>query len=579
MPSQIICTVGTYDMPVIQQQPPFKIDLLKSNIALFGSSMSGKTNFLKLIINNLHKKLNEENERIFILDFSGGLLEYKQMPLVAAYFDNSNEEYVKRVFKILETILKDNIKMLGSKSYSATPAEAQPVHTTFIIDNLNSFVDESRYAAYHDKFGRLCREGRSRGISIVFTASDTKGVSRFLLSFEQKIALNFPNDKYAEIFGEKAEAIGKIIGRGYANVTERPTDTAGTFNMNSPYEFQCFKASEIQEENNFIKNLRLKYGYNSENSEIYQRHAKKYLTFSQELTYEEYEKLRQPLEDIDKKPSSKAIAVGLDYVDFKPVFADADKSNVWAIYGKKEFGKTNLLSVLLDGLAEKKSEAKYVFFDDGRKQLKDFYDDFNQKGFSCEFIDEFSVKTLTLADGTEITRKLSPMQQFYRYIHEETASLGDYDGQNVDVLEQIYGRDNLYSAPIGADKDSAKATVFVIQSKSVFLGSKSNSPFIRYILPELLDIAEESGFIFIFTDVKKITDAEMNAVFNSTLKTVFLLDNIAEFASERGSKSVFGDMDVKALKEDYARCELGDGYCYDVEADSLKKMKFIYNKK
>ena len=35
--------------------------------------------------------------------------------------------------------------------------------------------------------------------------------------------------------------------------------------------------------------------------------------------------------------------------------------------------------------------------------------------------------------------------------------------------------------------------------------------------------------------------------------------------------------DIKSLKEDYAKCELGDGYYYDVEADNLKKMKFIKN--
>ena len=55
----------------------------------------------------------------------------------------------------------------------------------------------------------------------------------------------------------------------------------------------------------------------------------------------------------------------------------------------------------------------------------------------------------------------------------------------------------------------------------------------------------------------------------------FLLDNIAEFAGERGQRSVFGSMDVKSLKEDYARCERGDGYYYDVEADDLKKVKFL----
>ena len=38
-------------------------------------------------------------------------------------------------------------------------------------------------------------------------------------------------------------------------------------------------------------------------------------------------------------------------------------------------------------------------------------------------------------------------------------------------------------------------------------------------------------------------------------------------------------MDVKALKEDYARCEKGDGYYYDVEADRLMKLKVIKTSK
>ena len=105
-----LCAVGKYDIPSKQKQSTFQVDLLNSNVAIFGSALSGKTNLLKLLINCLHKRSNERNEQIFILDFSGALQEYKGMPLVSAYFDSSNEEYVKRVFRILETILKKNIK-------------------------------------------------------------------------------------------------------------------------------------------------------------------------------------------------------------------------------------------------------------------------------------------------------------------------------------------------------------------------------------------------------------------------------------------------------------------------------------
>ena len=146
-----------------------------------------------------------------------------------------------------------------------------------------------------------------------------------------------------------------------------------------------------------------------------------------------------------------------------------------------------------------------------------------------------------------------------------------------DILDNIFGRINEDQFPKSKSNSETEPTVFVIQSKSIYINSKINADFIHYILPELLDVAEDRNYIFIFTDVKKITDIEVNSVFNSSLKSIFVLDNIAEFASERGSKTVFGDMDIKSLKEDYAKCELGDGYYYDVEADNLKKMKFIKN--
>ena len=91
----------------------------------------------------------------------------------------------------------------------------------------------------------------------------------------------------------------------------------------------------------------------------------------------------------------------------------------------------------------------------------------------------------------------------------------------------------------------------------------------------MASVAEDNKYLFIFSDVQKINEGDSVSVFNNSIHTAFLLDNIAEFAGERGQKSVFGGMDSKTLKEDYARCELGDGYCYDIEADRLVKVKYI----
>jgi hypothetical protein len=151
---------------------------------------------------------------------------------------------------------------------------------------------------------------------------------------------------------------------------------------------------------------------------------------------------------------------------------------------------------------------------------------------------------------------------------------------NSPVATFIYGEENANMMPsYNEEKRPIKPTVFVLQSKMLYLSANGEKQFINNILPKLAAIAEEEDLIFIFTDVQKITDMETNNFFNNSLNSVFLLDNIAEFVGERGQKSVLGNMDAKGLKEEYALCELGDGYYYDIEADKLLKLKFIKKEK
>ena len=567
---KMLITLGKFDIPIIQMQPPFIVDLLDANVTLFGAAMSGKTTFIKTLVNILHKQYGEKEEQIFILDFGGALSEYGDYPLVSAYFDNSNEEYVKRVFKIMEHILKDNIKALGGKNYR--DSEDQPIHTTFIIDNLNAFIDEPRYTAYQEKLAKLCRDGLSKGISIVITAVETKGITSMLGNFKQKIAFEMPPDKYPEIFNGKVGQIGNNPGHGFANVTVKPDSVTGTFRMNLPYEVQCTLpyASDATAEtkDNFACKLKNKFSFENDK---YLKIAKKYQTFPKELTRDEYEKLLAQAAAVTA--SRKSISVGLDYVDFKPVSVNLDESHVIAIYGKKEFGKTNLLNLLLSDFLKQKPDAKVVLVDDGRKQLSDEH---LHLPSTCDIVrfEETKEFELKFNDDTTETKKLSPLQQFYIYLNENYITMDKRQH-----LADIYGVSKEMSREFNRIPDCKDEqnpfTVFVIQSKQIFLTQAENKRFIANYLAPLSSSADEQGLAFIFSDVQKISDAEQNQFFNNVVSIAFLLDNIAEFAGERGQKTIFGNMDVKTLKEDYARCEKGDGYFYNVEADNLQKLKFI----
>lgn len=575
---KIICTLGRFDIPIIQMQPDFKVDLLDTNIIVYGAAMSGKTHLLKNLINILHKQLDETKERIFILDFGGALSVCRDMPLVAAYFDNSNEEYVKRVFKIMDGILRENNKILGGKNYREQ--QEQPVHTTFIIDNVNAFQDEMRYSAYQDKLRALCRDGLSKGITVVLSAGDTKGMNAYAGGFKQKIALGMSQEKCAEIFNAKVDQIGTNPGRGFTTVTIKPEGVTGTFRMNLPYEVQLCGAEPVtvtDEETGLDKDsvfssiLKRKYCYDPE-GETFGKRARQYLTFPRVLLKEDFERLRQ-VDPEDRGSSQFRTAVGLDYVDFCPVYADYDRSHAIAVYGKREFGKTNLLNRMVDSILEQKPEARFVFFDDGRNQLNPIYNKVKERKTDCFLINQPETVTLPLTDGRSVTRSITPLQQFYLYLNEHYI---DIDRK---VLSDAYGLSSI-SPDIrfipGTNRgESGPYTVFVIQSKLIYLASIECRYFIERVLPVLAAGAEEHGLLFIFSDVQKITDIEQNMYFNNVLTSAFLLDNIAEFAGERGIKTVFGSMDPKTLKEDYARCELGDGYYYDIEGDRLKKLKFI----
>lgn len=528
--------MGKQDIPIIQKQPPFRVDLLESNIILFGSAMSGKTNFLKLIITSLHKTRNVNNENIFILDFGGALSEdYENLPLVAACFDNSNEEYVKRVFRLMENQLRSNISKLKGKNFQSDECESIP-HTTLIIDNINLFLDEPRYTAYRESLFKICRDGLSKGITVVATASSIKGFGSMLNSFKQKIALEMPAESYSEIFGSKTISVGTEPGRGIANITLLP-DADWTFPSQRAYEVLLYEAEKIDDD--FMEKVKAKF----------KTTVKKYIRFPDTLSENEYKEIT------GNNPDNTNI--GLDYTECKPVSIDLKKTRAVAMYDRK----TKLNIDTLDRLLEpyyNKDDVRICILDDGRKELLKI----SEKTSNCEYIQ------------SKDNNKHSPLQQLIGYIHCNITDLSaltipPYNNSVLSICRRDLASDN----PIYENK----TTIFVLHSKQLYTASNASEIFLSYIFPELKSLAEEYNLIFIFSDVKSINSKDSREALNSNIDVALLFDNISEFVNDRGNNSVFGYMDVKALKEEYARCEDGDGYYYNIDEDDLKKVRFITN--
>ncbi len=519
--------IGIYDDPKNQRQELVKLDLLKSNIIVFGSAMSGKTTFIKNILINMHRKYTPETENIYIIDFSGSLMKYRDLSFVCACVDNSNEENIKRLFNKIENRLNANTKILGGINFREYIKGNRPPHTTFIIENFNGFLADKRYEPYQEKLLKICREGLSKGITVMFTAVDnTGGVNQYISNFGQKIAFEMPNDKLIEIFGPKILKPMNLPGRGLININ------------NQVYEFQSFLPfkNEELEFDDFETGIKK----NFSNSII-----SKMICFDGELTIDNFEKFESNHQTIASVNQNAKInsgyinpaTVGLDYYDMKPVIVDLFKTPSIAIFGKRQSGKTNLLWLLVESALDLKNEnsLRFILLDDGRKQLNNFYDYLKEKEIE-----------------TQLFTQISKLEEFL-YVE------GYYD--TMWLTDEFVFKDNPF-------------TVFIIQNKAAY-SNKANK-LMREVFPGMLS-ESENKWMFIFSDVKNITDAEMRNPFNDSVSIAFLLDNIGEFVGDRGSKTIFGGMDAKELKETYARIEQGDGYFYDIESDELVKLKLIYS--
>lgn len=330
--------MGIYDDLDTQTQPLLNLDIFASNAVIFGGHMSGKTTFLKTLLTRIHQNLQPgDAEETYVIDFGGNLGEYNKLPLVAACFDNSNEENIRRIFKTVENKLEANIKNLRSTQFYEAyheSSERKPLHITLVIDNINAFLSDDRYASYQEILLKFCRDGLSKGLSIVFTASDTSnGLGKYLSSFGSKFAFDLPAEVYIDVFGMKINKPIKTPGRGVSIIDGKPR------------EFQAFLPFENEkaELGEFIESL----------SDISYK-AAKLQGFGEELTAENFSEYSADGISIEEAEAKKdVIAVGLDYYEHLPILVDLKDMHSIGIYGKKKFGKTNLLKILISSIKAK----------------------------------------------------------------------------------------------------------------------------------------------------------------------------------------------------------------------------------
>lgn len=578
MDRELLCTLGKLDIPSVQEQPYFVIDLFQSNILLIGSAGSGKSNFLKVLIAEIHRQLEhtEIREQIYILDAADSLKKFlngtnnssedyindcNNFPFVAAHYDFSNEEYIKRVFYKIEKQYAENVKALNGLQFYSIHASNSIPHTTLIIDNINSFLDIKHNEKYVETLIRLARDGKTKGISLVITGSSTKGLTSMLNYFPQKIALNLSSEECLNLFTRKVPGNRKITGRGYGNVTFDSIKINRTYPLNDPHELQIFLLDDLVSYNGKIATERCPKKLTRFPLTLKESNYMNYLSTDNENEFE-YEQ------------NDNDVVIGVEYTKCQEVTTHFSSSRVLAVYGKRNDEKPLLARRLLKKFKDNpKAKYKFILVDDGRAMLKSLKDE-------LEVPDEyyFSKLRAPLIEYEDSEKhKLMVIQQLIEFVHLKMLSLKElsrsYNSQTPVLKAAMPGKYQLAASKI--ESGEMFNCVFVIHAKDFFSNSMPSNTFWGEIFPYMTVAAETYNWYFFFTDAQRIPNVDLQNHFNQQVGTAILLDDIAEFVSDRGRRSVFGDMDVKELKEQFGQCEENDAYFYQINTAELCKIKCI----
>ncbi len=542
--------LGRYDNPEEQLQDDYEVDLYQSNIAVFGTAMSGKTTLLKTLLIRIHQvKEAKDMEEIYILDFNNGLQMYGKLPYVKACFDGANDENVRRIFKIIEGKFSEYSKILSGKVYSQCPVDERPPHITFVLDGLNSFYTDGKYESYKELLLKLSRDGLAKGITLVFAANEySGGIGRLMGAFNRVIAFDLPKDKYAEIFSAKVEKPILEKGRGVANSEK------GVFEFQAYYPYDYSKGDgEEKALEIFIENLKEFYEVDVEKAA--KERLKTFITDLNAETWSEY------MENEPENPAYQkgCLTVGLDYFKFKPISINLEDANAIAIYGKKRSGKSNLLRLILYG-ALGISGVRFVFWEDKRSGLDDVKDIVKQ-----DIITSFpEIGSPQEKPNYPSWKLIKNKEEFFAFIEEEAY---------YDIPKDMYEEEEKKIT-----KKEHPFTVFVIQSKQFYLSMQGRiGTQVISRLAAFINSASEEKVLFVFSDAQNITESEIRLLFNNSIKYAFLLDDIVRFIRDnKGQHTVFGTQDLEELKEMFGKCERGDGYLLDIEqSDEVVKFKML----
>lgn len=337
--TDIILPVGIFDNPSEQFQGELTINLTKDNTYVVGSSLSGKTNFLQVVIKGLCEKYSAADVCIYIVDFASMMLKnFEKLNQVGGVVTLSEDTKFRQLLEMLLGVIEERKQILSEKGLSSFSAYREAGLTdlkqiVLMIENYSML--HAVYGEYEGAIGNICRDGIAVGVSVIITNPMSTGLGmRMMTYFGEKISL-YQNDssQYNLLLDHCKLHPDNNPGRG---VVSRD---------NSIREFQTYIAFSAEKEvekvgmiREFVKET------NAKNKGII---AAAIPTIPESVN-EEYFMNKYGYDE--SVYTNHTIPFGIRYEDIQPELVSLEKENFISITGQDELGRAEFIKYLLKHL-------------------------------------------------------------------------------------------------------------------------------------------------------------------------------------------------------------------------------------
>ncbi len=220
-PYEINPIIGEYDDPSTQNQYVLNVPMSKlGNTIIYGSTGSGKENFLTSLIYSCMVTYDASEVNFYIMDFGSETLRiFNKSPYVGDIVYLTDEDKLNNLFKMINNemeIRKAKFADFGGtyESYINSSSEKMPNYI-IIINNYENFIEN--YESLGEELAILSRDSYKYGIYFVLTAAQSNSVrSRTKQNFPLLYTLQ-QNDEneYSNILGNVHKKYpSKSKGRG-----------------------------------------------------------------------------------------------------------------------------------------------------------------------------------------------------------------------------------------------------------------------------------------------------------------------------------------------------------------------------